>query len=89
MDKQIFVIEKGQEEVRGNIQEYPSGSGKYYINIRTWYPGKDKDGSFCMLPSQKGISLPVSSFPDLLQGIKDMEGDVTSLLVSQLQAKSA
>lgn len=87
MEKTIFTIPKGQEEIRGIIQEY---RGQHYVNVRTWYPGKNAaTGQLEMMPSQKGISIPVAQYPELKAGILAMEEDIIQLLVGQVQERVA
>ncbi len=71
MSKIIKDIKKNNSEViRIEISEF---EGKNLIHIRIWYKSKEIDqntGEYILKPSQKGISLDVSKFDDLKEGIE-------------------
>jgi len=70
MSMLIKDIKKNNSEIiRIEISEF---EGRNLINIRTWYKSKDIDqssGDYIYKPTQKGISIDISKFNDLKDGI--------------------
>tara|TARA_Y100000588_G_C13349409_1_gene541712 strand:- start:19 stop:318 length:300 start_codon:yes stop_codon:yes gene_type:complete len=63
----IHSIEKRKtEQVRISLSEY---SGNEYIDIRSFYLDR---GSSEFKPTRRGVTLPTSAFPELLQGVIEL-----------------
>ena len=66
-DKIIATIPKSDiEEVRILLGEY---TGKQRIDIRTWF----KNQAGVLMPTKKGVSIPVEKWPELKKALKDLD----------------
>jgi hypothetical protein len=51
--------------IRIQKNEFPAGSGKYYLDIRRFYWASEGDPGW--RPTRKGISIPYSEAPKILE----------------------
>ena len=64
----IKDIEKSKNEIiRIEVSEF---KGKDLINIRTWYQAIDENGNIVHKPTQKGVTLNLSQYEELKDGIE-------------------
>lgn len=80
----IKDIQKNNREIiRIEVSEF---KGKELINIRIWYQAIDNDGNIVYNPTQKGITVSLSQYDELRDGIdrigqyiKDTGGDANQI----------
>lgn len=80
MSEIIKDIKKNNSEIiRIEISEF---EGRNLINIRTWYKTKDIDqssGDYIYKPTQKGISIDISKFNELKEGMTALENCINDM----------
>ena len=64
----IKDIEKNKTEIiRIEISEF---KGRDLINLRIWYKSIDEKGDITFKPTQKGVTLNISQFDELKDGVE-------------------
>ena len=80
MGKLIKDIQRNNTEIiRIEISEF---EGKDLINIRTWYRSKmidEASGEYIYKPTQRGVTLDVSRFDELKQGINELANCIADM----------
>ena len=77
------IQKNNSENIRIEVSEF---EGRQLINIRIWYRSKSIDeetGDYIYKPTQKGISLDISKFKDLKEGIDALGNYIDDLSKEQ------
>lgn len=66
-----FTIKKSDKvEIRGSITEY---EGERYFDLRTFVLATKGEHADEFIPTQKGVSIPISMMPELEAGIQSLK----------------
>ena len=61
------IKKTNNEIIRIEVSEF---KGRELINLRTWFLSIDNDGNITYKPTQKGITLNISQYEELRDGVE-------------------